>query len=109
MPGIFELYYRDDHKNLFCFLLARVWYGGLRGTIREATDPLIVLNEKRKKVLETRECFYRFTVVNSFSDILDLMNLLSAGRLAPQRVPAHSGRYEDLYLKEESPDKFVTY
>ncbi|MBI9104148.1 MAG: hypothetical protein JEY99_17155 [Spirochaetales bacterium] len=109
MSGIYELYYYDEHKNLFCFFICRVWYGGLRGAIREATDPLIVMNPKRKAVLEERECFFRYTVVTSFADIRDLMNLLGMKRGNPETAPPDSDRYEELFFKEESPDKIVNY
>jgi len=109
MSGIFELYYLDDHKNLFCFYISRVWYGGLRGAIREATDPLIVLDQKRKDVLEGKECYFRYTVVTSFLDIKDLMNQIGLKRGNPDAAPPDSGRYAELYLKEETPDKIVNY
>ncbi len=107
MPGIFELYYMDEYKKLVCFYIARVWYGGLRGTIRDITDPLIVIDEKRKYVLETRKCYFRYSIVNSFADMKDLIHIFAVKRLDPGFVPDHSGRYDELYIKETSDDKII--
>ncbi len=107
MPGIFELYYMDEYRKLVCFYIARVWYGGLRGTIRDITDPLIVIDEKRKWVLENKKCYFRYSIVNSFADMEDLLHIFASKRLNPKLVPDHSGRYEELYIKETSDDKII--
>lgn len=106
MAGIYELYYMDDKKRLNLFYFAWVWYGGLRHTLRQITDPdLNLTHPKRRQVLEERECFYRYTLIESQGDMEDVLHFLAFQKVASPEVPAHSGRYEDILLDEISPDK----
>ena len=106
--GIFELYYLDDKKKLNLMRMSRVWYGGLRSRLREITDPTLVEDENWKNILETKECYYRYSVMQSRDDMQDIV-FFFAGRYAPKDTSIeHSGRYEDIYLQELSPNKIVT-
>ena len=108
VSGIYELYFRDSHKKLVLFYLARVWYGGLRGSIRETTDPLLVDDAGRKKILQENTCFYRYSMVSSTLDMEDILHYFASLKLAPSVVPGHSGRYKDIFLMENSEDTIVT-
>lgn len=73
VPGIFELYYMDEHKHLNLFYFCKAWYGGLRNTIRKMTDPELEKDKKRKHVLDTYSCYYRYAASNSFDDMTDIL------------------------------------
>lgn len=107
VAGIYQLYFLDDHKSLTLFFMVRVWYGGLRVSLREHTDPLLVEDPKRRKILETRTCYYRYTILSSVKDMEDIFHILSLDRLPPSRVPEPSGRYREIYVQEKSEDKLV--
>jgi len=108
VSGIYELYYQDDRKKLVLFFMARVWYGGLRGSLRENTDPLMVSDPRRRQVLEGRECFYRYTMVSSVEDMEDILHFYALSRVSSPAVPEPSGRYREIYLTEETEDRLLT-
>ena len=108
VAGIYELYYQDPRKKLILFYMARVWYGGLRGSLRENTDPLLVEEPRRKKVLEEKDCFYRYTMVSSVQDMEDILHYFALSRVPAPAVPEPSGRYRDIYLTEETEDRLIT-
>lgn len=100
-PGIFELSYKDeDGGSIKPFYMERVWLGGLRAEIRRASDPLEVAVPLRRSVLEKKKCFYRYTIVESKKDMLDLLNCYSQQLLPKRTPPADSGRYEKIFIYE---------
>ncbi len=106
--GIFELYYLDDKKKLVMMRVSRVWYGGLRSKLRSVTDPELEEDERHKKILLERECYFRYTVISTFGDMQDILYFF-ASRYTPKHISVeHSGRYEEIYLEEKSPNKIVT-
>jgi hypothetical protein len=108
VAGIFEMYYMDEKKKLNLKRVSRVWYGGLRSRLRRLTDPELEEEPKRREILEKYDCYYRYSVIYSMDDMQDIL-FFFASRYTPgeEKVP-HSGRYAEIYLREESPDKIVT-
>jgi hypothetical protein len=106
VPGIYELYYRDDHGVMNRFFVARAWYGGLRNSIREQTDPELVRSDGRKRIIDKYEIFYRYIPVYSFADMTDLLFFFSKTYF-PERLRQHSGRYADIFVTEDQPDRIV--
>lgn len=98
LPGIFELYYKDNLGKIQLFYMERVWYGGLRAEIRRASDPLEVSDPLRRRVLSKFKCFYRYTVVESKADMRDLLHNYSEALLPFDEPPASSGRYEKVFI-----------
>lgn len=109
MGGIAELYWMDGRGKLNLYLLARSYYGGLRATLRAATDPLEEKDEKRRAMLEKHEgkIYYRYTLVESQDDMADIFYFFMTTH-APGRDFDHSGRYARIFLKEEDDGKLVT-
>jgi len=108
MAGIFELYYMDEKKKLVRFYMGKIWIGGLRTKIRKLTDPIIEEDTQRREVLEKYDCYYRYCVIEHQDDLDDVFYFF-AGRYNPEENKAeHSGRYEDIYVKEIDPDNLVT-
>ncbi len=105
--GMLELYYMDEHKRLYPMYTQRVWYGGLRSRLRRITDPELVTDPVQRRTLESYPCYYRYTLTESMGDMLDLLYFFSLSYL-PERVPPdHSGRYEQIFVDEISPDKIT--
>ena len=105
---MFELYYMDSRKKLNFLTVGRVWYGGLRSRLRRITDPELETDERKREILASHDCYYRYTVIRSFDDMKDIL-FFFAGRYKPgETTIEHSGRYENIYLQERSPDKIVT-
>lgn len=110
MGGIAELYYRDSKGKLNLYLLARSYYGGLRSTLRVATDPLEEKDERRRAVLleHEGEIFYRYTLLESQDDMSDI-SFFFMSTYSPQSAPqAHSGRYEKIFVREVDSGGLVT-
>ncbi len=107
VAGIYELYYRDAGKALRLFHVARAWYGGLRHSIRETTDPELVRNGKHRALLGEYETWYRFAPVRSYHDLSDLMFFFAETYFPQEQREAASGRYDNIFVKELSPDKLI--
>ena len=107
LAGIFEIYWMDESKRLRLFYLDKINYGGLRSELRQVTDPeLCGNNEKRKKILEEKEIYYRYSFTDS-ARIMDDVIWFFMQTYFPKDAPAvnHSGRYKNIFLKESAPDK----
>ncbi len=108
VAGIFELYYLDWKKKLNLFFVSKAWYGGLRNKIRKATDSELESDPARKHVLETFSIYYRYTAVNSYGDMSDIISFFSMTYF-PHRTPVQSsGRYKTISVTEISKDKITT-
>jgi len=110
MGGIAELYYKDSHGKLNLYMLARSYYGGLRATLRVATDLELEQDERRRAVLVEHEdeIYYRWSLVESQDDMSDVMFFFMTTH-APHTTPqAHSDRYGRIFLKEIDYGALVT-
>ncbi|HOV64231.1 MAG TPA: hypothetical protein PLG43_10155 [Spirochaetia bacterium] len=108
MAGIFELYYLDEKKKLNLISMQRVWYGGLRSRLRMVTDPELVEDPKRKQLLSTHTCYFRYSLINSSEDMADIMFFFASNRPVAAGCAKPSGRYTTVFVKELSQDKLVT-
>ena len=108
MAGVFELYFLDANKALNLFYLGRAWYGGLRGSIREKTDPELERDPNRRKILNDRTCLYRYSIIQYRMDIIDVCYFLSQTYYPEKSDVEHSGRYHYIYVNEVTKDKIVT-
>lgn len=108
MPGIFELYFQDEKKKLNLFFLARAYYGGLRHSIRQRTDPELEDDAARRNVLNTYTCYYRYTILQSYNDMSDILYFFRQTYKPGDTAIQPSGRYENIFLDEQSDDKIVT-
>ena len=109
LAGIFEVYWMDDSRRLRLFYLDKIIYGGLRSELRRITDPeLCVNNDKIKKILEEKEIYYRYSLTDS-AKVMDDVIWFFMQAYFPDEEPAagHSGRYENIFLKEGAPDKLL--
>jgi hypothetical protein len=108
VSGIFELYYQDEHKQLNLFHIAKAWYGGLRTWLRKATDPDLEEDKVKKQILADHDVYYRYTVIPSYADMSDVLYFFAATYRPHTHKVLSSGRYENIYVNEESEDKIVT-
>lgn len=107
VAGIFELYYQDQYKKLVRFYIAKVWIGGLRSTLRRLTDPLLNEDPKWRDVLETKKCFFRYTMSDSFNDLTDVLFFFSETVYPKKGKLENSHRYSDIFVEEITPEKIV--
>lgn len=107
MSGIYELYYMDRFRKLNRFHVDSCWYGGLRNTIRAVTDPELTLTApERRRILESNECYYRYSLVTNIDDMKDIVFFLTSDN-PPGEVPESSMRYSRIFVKEDSPDHLI--
>jgi hypothetical protein len=106
--GISELYYMDSYHRIHRMFMTRVWYGGLRSQLRRDTDPTLVTDPRLRRILEHSTCYYRYTLSENYADMTDMLYFFASTYLPEGRIPAHSGRYEHIFLEEVAPDKIVT-
>ena len=107
VSGIFELYFMDDHQKLNLFFLSKAYYGGLQNEIRRCTDLELEKDEKRRKVLEKYDIYYRWVPSNSYADLTDILYFYSSTYFPNSKKHEHSGRYIDIFVQEESTGKLV--
>ena len=106
--GFYELYYMDEKQKLNLMSVSRVWHGGLRSRLRAATDSEIVIDPKKKSILENFDCYYRYSIIRSIDDMQDILYFFASRYMPDNTSIEHSGRYDEIFVKEWSPDKIVT-
>ncbi len=107
VSGIFELYYEDEQKKLNLLYVAKAYYGGLMNELRKRTDPELEDNEKRRKILSDRDCYYRYSPSDSYKDMTDVLYFFSSTYFPDKSLHDHSGRFTEIYVKEVSDDKLI--
>ncbi|MCL2265535.1 MAG: hypothetical protein FWC22_05780 [Treponema sp.] len=108
VAGIFEIYWMDESGHLRMFFVEKTIYGGLRSEIRRITDPeLNNTDEKVRKILEEKEIWYRYTTTDSNSIMDDVIWFFMQTYFPEKNSFKHSGRYENIFLKESAPDKLL--
>jgi len=110
MGGVAEIYYKDAHGKLNLYMLARSYYGGLRATLRVATDLETEKDERRRAVLVAHEdeIYYRWSLVESQDDMSDVMYFFMETYSPSSRTQPNSGRYNKIFLKEIDSGALVT-
>jgi len=108
ISGIFEIYWMDENNRLRIFFVEKTDYGGLRSEIRRITDPeLCRTNAKAKKILEEKEIWYRYAPSGSANVMADVLWFFMQNYFPKNKKIKHSGRYENIFLKESAPDKLI--
>ena len=108
MSGIFKLFYEDPYKKLILLDMDIAWYGGLRSSLRDYSDPFKEYDPEIRVILETKKLFCRYTMSESFRDLTDVLSLLAIEEYENPEDFKDSGRYKKIFLREESPNKIVT-
>jgi len=108
VAGVYEIYWMDESKHLRLFFVGKTHYGGLRSEIRRITDPeLCKTDEKARKILEDKEIWYRYSSTNSSNAMNDVVWFFMQNYFPENNSEEHSGRYENIFLKESAPDKLI--
>ncbi|MDR0321349.1 MAG: hypothetical protein LBI28_07580 [Treponema sp.] len=108
VAGVFEIYWMDEKNRLRLFVVGCTNYGGLRSEIRRITDPELCKNdEKAKKILEEKEIWYRYSPTDSANVMSDVIWFFMQQYFPEKESSSHSGRYENIFLKESAPDKLT--
>lgn len=105
MGGVYELYYRDDHKRLVLLERAPAWYGGVRSQLRRAIDPELEEDIPKRRILEEYDLYYRYSLLESQADMSDIIYFFDRTDSPHGKVRDDSGRFETIFLKELSEDK----
>jgi len=108
VAGVFEIYWMDESKRLRMFVVSQTNYGGLRSEIRRITDPELCKNDNNaKKILEEKEIWYRYAPTDSAMVMDDVVWFFMQNYFPENTKFNHSGRYENIFLKESAPDKLL--
>jgi len=108
LAGIFEIYWMDECERLRLFAIGKANYSGLRSELRRITDPeLCKDDEKLRKILEEKEIWYRYAPTDSSNIMSDVVWFFMQTYFPEKTNLKHSGRYENIYLKESAPDKLM--
>ena len=108
LAGVFEIYWMDESNRLRLFVVGSTNYGGLRSEIRRITDPELCKNDANaRKILEEKEIWYRYAPTDSANIMSDVVWFFMQTYFPEKGSLKHSGRYENIYLKESAPDKLM--
>jgi len=108
LAGIFEVYWMDERNCLRLFVVGKTDYGGLRSELRRITDPELCKNdEKVRKILEEKEVWYRYSPTDSSNIMADVNWFFMQTYFPDNNSVSHSGRYQNIFLKESAPDKLI--
>lgn len=109
MGGMAELYYMDAKGKLNLYMIARSYYGGLRASLRTATDPETEKDDKNRAILLSHEdkIYYRYSLIESKDDMSDIMYFYLSTYL-PHKKHSHSGRYKNIFVSEADSGKLVS-
>jgi len=108
LAGVFEIYWMDEKNRLRLFVVGKTDYGGLRSEIRRITDPELCKDDvKAKKILEEKEIWYRYAPTDSSNIMADVLWCFMQNYFPEKTSIKHSGRYENIFLKESAPDKLM--
>jgi len=108
VAGVFEIYWMDDNNHLRLFNVGKTDYGGLRSEIRRITDPeLCPYDSNARKILEEKEIWYRYSTTDSSNVMADVLWFFMKTYMPDDTSVNHSGRYENIFLKESAPDKLI--
>ena len=108
LAGIFEVYWMDENNRLRLFVVGKTDYGGLRSELRRITDPeLCKTDEKARKILEEKEIWYRYSPTDSSNIMADVIWFFMQNYFPDNTSVNHSGRFQNIFLKESAPDKLM--
>ena len=108
LAGVFEIYWMDEDNHLRLFFVGKTDYGGLRSELRRLTDPeLCKDNEKTRKILDEKEIWYRYALTDSSNVMADVIWFFMQTYFPEKTSLKHSGRFNNIYLKESAPDKLI--
>jgi len=108
LAGVFEIYWMDEDNHLRLFNVGKTDYGGLRSELRRLTDPeLCKDNEKTRKILDEKEIWYRYALTDSSNVMADVIWFFMQTYFPEKTSLKHSGRFNNIYLKESAPDKLI--
>lgn len=103
--GVYEIYWMDEHKHLRMLTIGNAAFGGLRSEIRRFTDPELVDDPEAIAILNDKEIWFRYAPTDSAKDMADIVWFFRKTYFPENPGVSHSGRYKQIFLKENAPDK----
>lgn len=100
MAGIWELYWLEASRSPRILKVGRAWHGGLRHSLREQTDPTLPMGAPLRSYLESGDCYYRYTIIESHADLNDIYSVVLTHRRVEQTPVPTSGRYTEVRIRE---------
>jgi len=98
--GIFQLWTLKG-KNLLPLTMELAYFGGLRNSLREVTDSIAPAGERMRKIIDGRECWFRFSISSVRKYLEDLKSWFSRG--------TYEEGEQEVYVREiEEFKKFPT-
>ena len=98
--GMFQLWVREG-RGLVLIATEPTYYGGLRNTLREVIDELAPSGARLRKIIDDRECWFRFSVCPVKEFLQDLKRWFGEGDIA-----VGDGDREILVNEKEEERKF---
>jgi hypothetical protein len=107
MSGIWELYHLENSRVPRMLKMGAAWLGGLRHTLRLEADPGYAGNRDIRDLLESGDCYYRYTLCDNRADLTDVYVVLASLRNRDPGGIVASGRYTEVRIRE--PDEMLIH
>jgi len=106
LPGIYLIFYLNKRKKLMPFFLGYSWVGSLRYDIKSLCDPTAHVEKEVFEIIQDRECYYKYLIVPTYSDLIDLYEYIKFQYENIDYVQIsdgkESGRYNNVFVQEYS-------
>ncbi|MFP4153140.1 MAG: hypothetical protein ACLFSV_09880 [Alkalispirochaeta sp.] len=100
MPGIWELYFLERSRIPRLLKMGAAWRGGLRHRLRSEADPEAPANATIRELLESGDCYYRYTICEVRGDLIDAYVVLASIRGVETPTVEETGRYREVRIRE---------
>lgn len=101
LPGIYEIYKDEGGRTPELLGRDRAYYGGLRNTFRGLIDSISPYPFNGMPLDLSAAHYVRYAVISNTDDMDDVL-FFYAARSGNEEERDDSGRYEMIYVKEES-------
>ncbi len=106
MPGIYVVFFKNEANRLVPFFLSYSWVNSIMYELnfilnQEADDDM-----KIKLILEKKDCYYKYVIIESYKDMLDVYEYLQTfyrsrdTYFIKKELEINSGRYNNIFVQD---------
>jgi|GEM_PF-3949367 len=105
LSGIFVVFYKSLRgTRINPFYLGNSWMGSLRHDLKFLIEEPAQVNKKITQILEEDLCFYKYLIIPSFNDLVDIYMYYRYYykdiMFAEENITEDSKRYANIFVKE---------
>lgn len=108
LPGAFVVFYRTKGNRLVPFYLGFAWVNSIMYELNFVLSEEADHNAKIKLILEDEKCYYKYVVIESYKDLLDIYQYYKTfyesrnTYFIKKELEPNSGRYKNIFVQDYS-------